>query len=219
MFDKINILKQKGYYPDTILDIGAHQGFWTICMKQIYNNSKYYLFEANDYDELNKFNNDNNVKVYNNIVLNDKIEEIDWYCIKGTGDSMFKEKTKHYINCDSIKRETIDLNTHILKNNLFQESKNILIKIDCQGAEISILKGASSILEKTDFILLEIPLFGQYNDGIPNFLEHIQYMNSIGFITYDIVESHYINNFNMQLDVVFINKNHEFNKTVNQLLL
>jgi len=219
MFDKINILKQKGYYPDTILDIGAHQGFWTIGMKQIYNNSKYYLFEANDYNELNKFNNDNNVKVYNNIVLNDKIEEIDWYCIKGTGDSMFKEKTKHYINCDSIKRETIDLNTHILKNNLFQESKNILIKIDCQGAEISILKGASSILEKTDFILLEIPLFGQYNDGIPNFLEHIQYMNSIGFITYDIVEIHYINNFNMQLDVVFINKNHEFNKTVNQLLL
>ena len=219
MFDKINILKQKGYYPDTILDIGAHQGFWTIDMKQIYNNSKYYLFEANDYSELNMFNNDNNVKVYNNIVLNDKIEEIDWYCIKGTGDSMFKEKTKHYINCNSIKRETIDLNTHILKNNLFQESKNILIKIDCQGAEISILKGASSILEKTDFILLEIPLFGQYNDGIPNFLEHIQYMNSIGFITYDIVESHYINNFNMQLDVVFINKNHEFNKTVNQLLL
>ena len=44
-------------------------------------------------------------------------------------------------------------------------------------------------------------------------------MNSIGFITYDIIESHYINNFNMQLDVVFINKNHEFNKTVNQLLL
>ena len=222
MFDKINILKQKGYYPDTILDIGAHQGFWTIDMKQIYNNSKYYLFEANDYSELNMFNNDNNdnnVKVYNNIILNDKIEEIDWYCIKGTGDSMFKEKTKHYINCNSIKRETIYLNTHILKNNLFQESKNILIKIDCQGAEISILKGASSILEKTDFILLEIPLFGQYNDGIPNFLEHIQYMNSIGFITYDIVENHYINNFNMQLDVVFINKNHEFNKTVNQLLL
>lgn len=219
MFDKINILKQKGYYPDTILDIGAHQGFWTIDMKQIYNNSKYYLFEANDYSELNMFNNDNNVKVYNNIVLNDKIEEIDWYCINGTGDSMFKEKTKHYINCNSIKRETIDLNTHILKNNLFQESKNILIKIDCQGAEISILKGASSILEKTDFILLEIPLFGQYNDGIPNFLEHIQYMNSIGFITYDIVENHYINNFNMQLDVIFINKNHEFNKTVNQLLL
>ena len=36
-------------------------------MKKIYNNSKYYLFEANDYSELNMFNNDNNVKVYNKI--------------------------------------------------------------------------------------------------------------------------------------------------------
>lgn len=142
-------------------------------MKQIYNNSKYYLFEANDYNELNQFNNDNNVKVYNNIILNNKIEDIDWYCIKGTGDSMFKEKTKHYNNCNCIKRKTIDLNTHILKNNILQDAKNILIKIDCQGAEISILKGSTSILEKTDFIILEIPLFGQYNEGVPTFLEHI----------------------------------------------
>ena len=52
MFDRIQILKEKGYLPDTILDIGAHHGNWTNNMKQIYNNSKYYLFEANDYSEL-----------------------------------------------------------------------------------------------------------------------------------------------------------------------
>ena len=33
----------------------------------------------------------------------------------------------------------IDLNTFILQNNLLQGAKNILIKIDCQGAEIPIL--------------------------------------------------------------------------------
>ena len=44
MFDRINVLKNKGYYPDTILDIGAHHGNWTNRMKEIYN-SKYYLFE------------------------------------------------------------------------------------------------------------------------------------------------------------------------------
>ena len=52
MFDNINIIKEKGYYPDTILDIGAHHGHWTNSMKQIYDNSKYYLFEAIDYPEL-----------------------------------------------------------------------------------------------------------------------------------------------------------------------
>jgi FkbM family methyltransferase len=218
MFDRINVLKQKGYYPDTILDIGAHHGDWTNNMKQIYNDSKFYLFEAIDYMELNRFQNDKTVKIYN-VLLSDKIENLDWYEMKNTGDSIFREKSHHFMNCKPIKKETFDLNTHILRNNLLQESKNILIKIDCQGAEIPILKGSTSILEKTDFIILEIPLFGQYNEGVPNFLEHITFMNSIGFTTYDIVDNHYINGFNMQIDVLFINKNHKFNDVVNELLL
>lgn len=74
-------------------------------------------------------------------------------------------------------------------------------------------------MEKTNFIILEMPLFGQYNEGVTNFLEHIEYMNSIGFIIFDIIENHYINGFNMQVDVLFINKNHGFNRTVNELLL
>jgi len=218
MFDKINILKEKGYFPDTILDIGAHHGNWTNSMKQIYNNSKYYLFEGIDYSELNRFQNDDNVNVYN-VILNDKIDTVNWYQMKNTGDSIFKEKTYHFNNCQVIKRDTIDLNTHILNNNLFQDSKNILIKIDCQGAEIPILKGSTSILEKTDFIILEIPLFGEYNEGVPNFLEHIQFMDSIGFNTYDIIDNHYINKFNMQVDVLFINKKHNFNHIVNKLII
>ena len=218
MFDKINILKEKGYFPDTILDIGAHHGNWTNSMKQIYNNSKYYLFEGIDYSELNRFQNDNNVNVYK-ILLNDKIDTVNWYQMKNTGDSMFKEKTYHFDNCQVIKRDTIDLNTHILNNNLFKDSKNILIKIDCQGAEIPILKGSTSILEKTDFIILEIPLFGEYNEGVPNFLEHIKFMDSIGFNTYDIIDNHYINKFNMQVDVLFINKTHNFNNIVNKLII
>lgn len=59
------------------------------------------------------------------------------------------------------------------QNNFFKESKNILIKIDCQGAEIPILKGSTKILNSVDFIIIEMPFFGQYNENVPNFLEHI----------------------------------------------
>jgi FkbM family methyltransferase len=218
MFDKLLLLKNKGYYPDTILDIGAHHGNWTNSMKTLFDNCNYYLFEGIDYNELNQFNNIDNVKVYN-VLLNDKKEEVNWYQMKNTGDSIFREKTMYFTNCEIIKRETIDLNAHILQNNILQESKNILIKIDCQGAEIPILKGADSILEKTDFIILEIPLFGQYNESVPNFLEHIAFMDKIGFVAYDIIDNHYINGFNMQIDILFINKNHKFNNIVNELLL
>ena len=218
MFDHICILRKKGYYPDTILDIGAHHGNWTNTMKHIYPDAKYYLFEGIDYFELNQFQNNNTVKVFN-VILNDKKEEINWYQMKNTGDSMFREKTHHFKNCEIIKRETIDLNTFILQQNILQDSKHIMIKIDCQGAEIPILKGSSSILEKTDFIILEIPLFGQYNEGVPDFLEHIAFMKSIGFLIYDIIENHFINDFNMQVDVLFINKNNKLNSIVNESLL
>ena len=166
----------------------------------------------------NQFKNSDDVKVCN-VVLNDKIEEIEWFQMKNSGDSMFREKTHHFTNCEIIKRSTIDLDSYILQNNILQESKNILIKIDCQGAEIPILKGSMSILNKTDFIILEVPLFGQYNENVPNFLEHITFMDKIGFIPYDIIDNHYINGFNMQIDMLFINKNHSFNNIVNELIL
>ena len=104
-------------------------------------------------------------------------------------------------------------------NNVLQDDvKDLFIKIDCQGAEIPILKGSSTILSKTTFILIEMPFFGQYNENVPNFLEHIKFMDSIDFIPYDIVEHHYINNFNMQIDMLFIHRNHHFNSTVQERL-
>lgn len=219
MFQKLSILKQKKYNPAVILDIGAHHGYWTESMMQIYPKSKYYLFEGIDYTELNKFNNVQNVMVYKNILLNDKIEEVDWYEGRNTGDSFFKEKTRYYANTNPTKRKTIDLNSIVKMNKLISNDDNIFIKIDCQGAEIPILKGASSIMDRTDFILLEIPFFGQYNDGVPGFLEHIKYMDSINFVPYDIVDHHYINGFNMQIDMLFINKKHQFNNDVQTNLM
>jgi FkbM family methyltransferase len=217
MFDKLITLKNKGYIPDTVLDIGAYHGNWTLAMKHIYNSSDYYLFEAIDYPELNRFGTNSNITKFN-VLLNDKTEEVNWYQMKNTGDSIFREKTYHFDNCDIIKRQSTTLDTFILQKNILNKSKNIFIKIDCQGAEIPILKGSSSILERTDFIILEMPLFGQYNENVPSFLEHIKYMDSIGFIPYDILENHIINNFNMQVDMLFINKKHEFNNIVGRLL-
>jgi FkbM family methyltransferase len=220
MFDKILLLRNKGYVPDIIFDIGAHKGTWTQSCLQIYPRRSYLLFEAIDYQELKLFQAPN-ISVFNE-VLNDKIEEVEWFEMQNTGDSMFKEKSIHFKDCVPLKKITNTLDNIIETNkNIIDidNIKNVFIKIDCQGAEIPILKGASNILKKTDFIILEIPLFGQYNENVPSFIEHINFMNSIGFVTYDIADNHYINGFNMQVDVLFINKNHSFNTIVNELLL
>jgi FkbM family methyltransferase len=209
MFDKLNLLRLKGYYPDTILDIGAYKGQWTTSMKQIYGDAEYHLFEAIDYGELKEFKN-----VYN-VLLGDQVKDVHWYQMKNTGDSMFREMTRYFADCEIIQRTCYPLDQVID----LSRSRNILIKIDCQGAEISILKGATKILKHTDLIVMELPLFGVYNEGVPTFLEHIQFMDTIGFVPYDVVDSHYINGFNMQLDMLFINKSHSFHSIVNDLLL
>ena len=46
MFNYLTKLKNMGYTPDNILDIGARHGNWTISMMSIYPHSKYYLFEG-----------------------------------------------------------------------------------------------------------------------------------------------------------------------------
>lgn len=218
MFDKIEILKTIfGYIPDTILDIGAYHGTWTESMMNIYPECKYYLFEPIEYEELMTRGVMNpNLTIFN-VVLNEKAEEVDWFQMRNTGDSMFCEQTRHFSNCEVFKRETIDLDS--IMCNSIQDCSRIFIKIDCQGAEIPILKGAKAVLTKTDFVVLEMPLFGQYNKGVGTFLEHIAFMDSIGFVPYDIVDNHYINGFNMQIDMIFIKKTHEFNELVQQLLL
>ena len=52
-------------------------------------------------------------------------------------------------------------------------------------------------------IILEVPLFGQYNKGVPDFVEHLVFMKELGYLVYDILESHYIEGKNRQVDIMF----------------
>ena len=66
MFEHIKAkLKNNGYIPDTIIDIGACYGVFTDKMLDIFPESKYYLFESNNHPELQKFLVKDNVKVFN----------------------------------------------------------------------------------------------------------------------------------------------------------
>lgn len=171
------------------------------------------LYEAIDYPELNSFKDVQNVRVEKGVLLNDRVAEVDWFEMKNTGDSMFREKTVYFKNPTIAKRTSTTLDIATSDSEVCMKAKSVFVKIDCQGAEIPILKGAARILEKTDFVLIEMPFFGQYNEGVPSFLEHIQFMDSIGFIPYDIFETHVKKGFMFQVDFLFIRKTHSLNET------
>lgn len=210
----LNILKSYGFNPKNILDIGACYGGWSDDVSSIFNDANFLLIEAIDYDELKNKCNNNSKYTYINALLFDKITDIEWYEERNSGDSIFKENTNHFKNTKPIIRKTITLNELLKDNNTIFD----LIKIDCQGAEIPILNGGSNIIQNTSFIILELPFLGEYNKNIPNFLSHIKFMDDIGFIPYDIIEFHYINNFLIQIDFMFINKNNNLNNEIQKMI-
>ena len=207
-------LKSFGFEPKNILDIGANKGKWTLeIKKKVFPKAEYTLIEAIDYEELEKLSVKHDNINYKNILLDEIERLVTWYEKRNTGDSLFKENTGYFDDCKEIKRSATTLDLIFNKNEVFE-----LIKIDCQGAEIPILKGGNSLVQKSSVIILEVPFMGEYNIGAPNFYEHINYMENIGYRVFDIVELHRVDNILIQIDIIFIKQGHDFEKKVDIII-
>ena len=79
------------------------------------------------------------------------------------------------------------------------------IKIDTQGSELDILKGSQQSISECNLIYLECPII-EYNLKAPNITEYIKYLESVGFVPYDICEVHRMDNILIQVDILFIKK-------------
>jgi FkbM family methyltransferase len=187
-------MKTLGFQPSRILDIGAYKGWWTHQTRTSFPTAEFTLVEANDHPELLGLGR------VHKALLNSTPGTVEWYSNGGTGDSMLQEVTGHFRNVTPTTCEATTL------DRLFPSEVFDFIKIDCQGAELEILKGGKSLLDRTKVVLLECPFAGQYNEGCPSFCEYIQYMDSIGFTPFDISEIHLIQNITGQIDIMFIRK-------------
>lgn len=208
-FNTLSVLKDYGFNPKHILDIGAYKGRWTNEVERIFPSSKFTLVEPIWRPHLQELEYKHSV-MYE--LLYSENTTIDFYQMKNTGDSIFKEKTNTFADCKPIKKQTKTLDT------LFKDMHFDLIKIDAQGSEIPILKGGMNLIKNTDFILLEIPFNGVYNENVPDFSTHITFMNSIDFIPFDIMEFHRIKDILVQVDILFVRKNHSINEKIQKIL-
>ena len=166
LINSLKKLQSFGFNPQNILDIGANKGRWSLEVnKKVFPKFYFTLIEPIEYQDLEKISRKlNNFKVLN--VLLDHIErKVTWYEKRNTGDSMFKENTGYFDDCIEIEKTTSTLDNIFNKNNVFD-----LIKIDCQGAELPILKGGKKLIQHADVIILELPFMGEYNIGVPGFL-------------------------------------------------
>lgn len=109
-----------------------------------------------------------------------------------------------YINKETVSIETID--------NLFpkitREKRSVFMKIDTQGYESEVLKGAENSLQKIKCIQLEMSLVKLYKDEWL-FEEIFNYLKKRNFEIYTIEPEFYNTNTGqlLQVDAIFYNKN------------
>jgi len=61
-----------------------------------------------------------------------------------------------------------------------------LLKIDTEGHELDVLKGAKNVLAKTELIIAEVSIAKRYHDSY-TFAELIAFLNTVGFSLLDVL--------------------------------
>lgn len=84
----------------------------------------------------------------------------------------------------------------------YELSNNILLKIDVDGIELKVLKGAEKLLKHDEIIIIIEASLADIN---PRFSNIVTYLSSLGYSVFDIIEPLYKHDWQLwQVDLVFI---------------
>jgi FkbM family methyltransferase len=88
-----------------------------------------------------------------------------------------------------------------------------LLKADVQGAELSVLEGAKTVLAACELVLLEVSLF-RFFEGGPELSDVVAYMRERGFVVYDIFGGHLrpLDGALAQVDLAFVKETGQFRR-------
>jgi len=173
----------------TIIDIGANEGQFALAMNNGIPDATFYSFEPlkECFDALKK--NTTNIKhiEYFNYALGEvEDEQIINHNEYSPSSSFLKMGDLHksvFPNTSNTIMEKIKIKSLDSFYGKILFEKKVLLKIDVQGYELNVLKGAKKILKKTDIIIIETSFFSLY-EGQPLFHDIYEYLISENFSYY-----------------------------------
>ena len=191
---------------NTFLDVGANKGQFSLLVNSLFPKKNILAFEPirSEYEIYKKiFNNEKNVKCFN-VGLGNKIETKQLYLTKSKDSSSFFKPSKIQNN---LFRNTNVFSTEIvnikkLSSFLHRLKKPIFLKIDVQGYELKVLKGAD--LNQIQYIYLEGSYVRLYENQplIKDIVKYVSYRNFKLIGEYNLIKK---NNKKIQADFLFLN--------------
>ncbi|MBT6489076.1 MAG: FkbM family methyltransferase [Deltaproteobacteria bacterium] len=200
-------LKERGFAFNQVIDVGACEGVWAKMANIVFPEADIFMIEANqtNQDKLSASGHPFEITLLGDA---DK-DEVTFFLgdrASTEGCSMYREQTSYFFEEVTLPMKKLDT---LLSQQGLSTTPVDLLKIDVQGAEIDVLKGATETLKSGPFVLLETQVL-EYNKGAPMMADVISFMSSIGYQPCDVFEMHYLPNTQMlnQVDILFAPTGH-----------
>tara|TARA_B100000963_G_C22639349_1_gene679505 strand:+ start:375 stop:1097 length:723 start_codon:yes stop_codon:yes gene_type:complete len=198
---------------DLVLDVGANIGQFAKSIRKTGYDGEIISFEplSEVYDKLIKNSiNDKKWKVYPKCAIGSSRSEVTINVSKNLFSSSVLNILDEHVNpapdskyidsylVDQIKLDDLDFD---------EDFNSVFLKIDVQGYELDVLKGATKLLDKTSLIKVEIS-YTQLYDNSTNWRSLVDFLNKKDFEIWD-VENGFRNPNNyrlLQSDLILVNK-------------
>ena len=168
-------LKNMGFEPKVIYDIGSNVLHWTSIAKIIWPNAVIILFEA--YPLLEILYGDYNYHIGCLSDTDNKVVKFYHNECNPGGNSYYKENSEYFTDNKYIEMKTSTLDG-VVKQKKFPLPD--LVKIDVQGAEIDILHGGINTIGNAQRLILELQTV-EYNKGAKLVNESLPIIESMGW--------------------------------------
>lgn len=192
-------LRDLGFKPSTIFDIGAYRGAWSAGARTIFPDAKIVMIEAQP--ELRPVlctvaERIGNASVHTALLGAREEDQIAFYTM-GTGSSVRPERSNAAREVASMRATTLDKVW-----NHERRPGRVFVKIDVQGSELDVLKGGDQVFQDVEWFQLETALL-QYNEGAPLLQEVCNFMADRGFLATEITGFSRPRQHLVQVDVLF----------------
>lgn len=174
-----------GYRPEHIIDIGANRGNWTRTAMRYFPNSRFTLFEPQGRLLAGSdLESDSRVRIFvmgvgpaTATMLLSTHERDDSFSF-----ALTKEEAASMCRMQ-VEAPVVALDEFLEKEGLPQPS---ILKIDAEGWDLEVLKGAESAISHADIVLLEAAVLNKF---FPNTLHQVvAEMDKRGFVVFDITD-------------------------------